>query len=166
MGPRCKQSLNIIDYMQFIGKMEIPLVKLPFYQNNRSCPKTKSCIWTILSTPFWFLAQGRSRPDFFFLSLDSSQKLTKTVKRITVLNVNFASLITLYTLRKKSKQIKILRFFPRKLIKYQTQIYRIVFQCKFLESDNFYFFGFRLKTSQLLFQAMPARAVIWTRKVP
>ena len=28
--------------------MEIPLVKLPFYQNNRSCPKTKSCIWTIL----------------------------------------------------------------------------------------------------------------------
>ena len=53
-----------------------------------------------------------------------------------------------------------MRFFPRKLIKYQTQIYRIVFQCKFLESDNFYFFGFRLKTSQLLFQAMPARAVI------
>ena len=109
--------------------------------------------------PFWFLAQGRSRPDFFFLSLDSSQKLTKTVKRITVLNVNFASLITLYTLRKKSKQIKILRFFPRKLIKYQTQIYRIVFQSKFLESDNFYFFGFWLKTSQLFFQAMPARAV-------
>ena len=28
--------------------MEIHLVKLPFYQNNRSCPKTKSCIWTIL----------------------------------------------------------------------------------------------------------------------
>ena len=51
-----------------------------------------------------------------------------------------------------------MRFFPGKLIKYQTQIYRIVFQCKFLESDNFYFFGFRLKTSQLLFQAMPARA--------
>ena len=73
--------------------------------------------------------------------------------------MNFASLITLYTLRKKSKQIKILRFFPRKLIKYQTQIYRIVFQSKFLESDNFYFFGFWLKTSQLFFQAMPARAV-------
>ena len=28
--------------------MEIHLVKLPFYQNNRSCPKTKSYIWTIL----------------------------------------------------------------------------------------------------------------------
>ena len=101
-----------------------------------------------------------SEPTRLFLSLFRLEsKLTKTVKRITVLNVNFASLITLYTLRKKSKQIKILRFFPRKLIKYQTQIYRIVFQCKFLESDNFYFFGFRLKTSQLLFQAMPARAV-------
>ena len=28
--------------------MEIHLVKLRFYWNNRSCPKTKSCIWTIL----------------------------------------------------------------------------------------------------------------------
>ena len=65
----------------------------------------------------------------------------------------------LYSLRKKSKQIKILHFSSRKLKKYQTQTYRIVFLSKFLESDNFKFFAFWLKNSQLLYQAMAARAV-------